>query len=198
MPDSVRAIRWPSHSSCGDTDRFQFIRCVDVRDTKVHEVWILGEDGVTPKVHPTAQVDVGAGIVGDFATHYLTENGRRVPMFVKKPIKGSFDFLGVPDPLRNNGPPWIDNILVPSPAWGVGGTVTNSNWGSQPGGRYGSVSVLWRGAVPFRPALDDGSDKSSFLCLQQFFFLSRLFFYDDEYDNDGYGSGSSGTCAFPF
>ena len=69
------------------------------------EVWILGEDGVTPKVHPTAQVDVGAEIVGDFATHYLTENGRRVPMFVKKPIKGSFDFLGVPDPLRNNAPP---------------------------------------------------------------------------------------------
>ena len=49
-------------------------------------------------------------------------------------------------------PAWIDNILVPSPDWGVSVTVTNLNQGSQPGGRYGCVSFLWYGAVPARPA----------------------------------------------
>ena len=86
MPDPVKAIFWPSDSGCGDADRSQFIRCVDSRKPEVHKVWILGEDGVTPEVHPTERVDVGDRIVGDFATHYLTDNGRRVPMFVKKSI----------------------------------------------------------------------------------------------------------------
>ena len=31
-----------------------------------------------------------------------------------------------------------------------------------------------------------------------FSFLSRFFFLNDESDNYGSGSGSSGTCAFPF
>ena len=31
-----------------------------------------------------------------------------------------------------------------------------------------------------------------------FYFLLRFFFFDDESDNDGSGSGSSGTCDFPF
>ena len=50
------------------------------------------------------------------------------------------------------GPYWIDNLLVPSLAWGVRGTVKFLNWGSQPGGRYGSFSVPWRGVVPVCPA----------------------------------------------
>ena len=128
IPDPVGAIIWPSDSGCGDAERFQFIRCVDGREPKVHEVWILGEDGVTPKVHPTAWVDIWTGIFGEFSTHYLTENRCRTPIFCKKSINGSFEFLGVPDPLRTNCPPWIDNFLVPSSAWGVGVTVTNLNW----------------------------------------------------------------------
>ena len=64
MPDPVGSIRLPYDSGFGDTDRFQFIRCVGGRKIEVNEVWILGEDGITPEVHPTAQVDVGAGILG--------------------------------------------------------------------------------------------------------------------------------------
>ena len=152
MPDPVRTARWPSDSSCGDADRSKFICCVDCYEPEVNEVLILGEDGVTPEVHPTAQVDVDAGVVCKFATNYITENGFKTSIFCKKPINGSFEFLGVPDPFRTNGPYWIDNILFPIPAWGVGGTMTNFNWGSQPGGRYDGVSVLLRGAVPGRPA----------------------------------------------
>ena len=45
--------------------------------------------------------------------------------------------------------------------------------------------------------LDDGSDELSFLSLRHFF-LSYLFFFDDKSGNDGSGSGSYGTCSFPF
>ena len=47
-------------------------------------------------------------------------------------------------------------------------------------------------------SLYDGSDKSYFLCLRLSFILSRFFFFGDESDNDGSGSGSSGMCDFPF
>ena len=59
-------------------------------------------------------------------------------------------------------------------------------------------------------SLDDESDKSCFVHFQRFLFLllplNLDFLYllssnesdllDNEYDNDGYGSGSSGTCFF--
>ena len=32
----------------------------------MHEIWRLGSDSVTCEVHPTAQVDVGAGVMGQF------------------------------------------------------------------------------------------------------------------------------------
>ena len=70
--EPVRAIFRTSDSGCGDDDGLQFIRCVDGQQPKVHEVWIFGEDGITPKVHPTARVEVGF-LIGDyFATNYLT------------------------------------------------------------------------------------------------------------------------------
>ena len=47
-------------------------------------------------------------------------------------------------------------------------------------------------------SLDDGCDESFFLCLRRFFSLSCFYFFDNESGGDGYGSGSSGTCSFPF
>ena len=63
MPDPVGATPWTSDSGCGDSDRSKFIHCVDGREPKVNEVWILGEGGVTPEVHPTARFDVDAGVL---------------------------------------------------------------------------------------------------------------------------------------
>ena len=60
--DPVGAICQPSKSGFGDNGGPQFICCVDVHESKVNEVWNLGEDDVTPKVHPTARVDVDAGV----------------------------------------------------------------------------------------------------------------------------------------
>ena len=62
-------------------------------------------------------------------------------------MNGSVKWLDVPHFLSNNVPPWTDNILAPSLRWGNGGTATNPNWGSQPGGPYGSVAVPWSGPV---------------------------------------------------
>ena len=68
-------------------------------------------------------------------------------MFAVNSINRSIQCLGVPATLRNYGPPWTDNILVPSPAWGTGGTATNLNWGSQHIRSCGSVAVSWSGPV---------------------------------------------------
>ena len=73
-------------------------------------------------------------------------------MFRVNSINGSVQWLGVPAPLRTDGPPWTDNILVPSPAWGTGGTATNLNWGSHLGVTYGSFDVPWSGPVRSMPA----------------------------------------------
>ena len=123
MPDIVGSTSWPSKFGCVDTDRSKFIRHVDGRNLEVNEVWVLGEYGVNPEVHLTARVDIVAGVVCKFVTNYLTENWFKTSILCKKSINGSFEFLGVPDPLRTNGSYWIDNLLVPIPYWGVGGTV---------------------------------------------------------------------------
>ena len=47
---------------------------------------------------------------------------------------------------------WTDNILVPSPAWGTGGTATNPHWGIQPSRPHGSISVPWSGVDCAMPA----------------------------------------------
>ena len=106
----------------------------------------------TREVHPTARIDVGAGFVGEFATNYLTPSWRMIPMLGVNSINGSVQWLEVPAPLRTNKPPWTDNILAPSTAWGTGGTAKKINWGSQPGGTYGSVAITWSGTVRAIPA----------------------------------------------
>ena len=63
MLDLVRDPCWPSNCGCGDANRSKFIRYVDGHKPKLNEVWILGEDSVTPEVHTTAGVDVNAGVV---------------------------------------------------------------------------------------------------------------------------------------
>ena len=101
--DLVGSIFWPSDSGCGDDDEPQFICCVDGRQPEIHEVWIFGEDCVTPEVHPSARVYVG-NFVGDyFATNYLTPTWSKVPMFDRKSTNGSDEWLGVPRFLRNDG-----------------------------------------------------------------------------------------------
>ena len=145
-------INQPFNSGSGGRDGLQFIRCVVGRQTEIHEVWTFGDNGITPEVHLFVCLDVRTFIEEYFGTYYLAENGSSMPTFGRKFINESIQWLRVPRFLRNYGPPWTDNILCPSPCWGVGGTVENWAWGSRPGGRYCSVDVPWRRAVPDRPA----------------------------------------------
>ena len=113
----------------------------------MHEVWDFSSDGIMCEVHPTARVDVGAGVVGEFSSDYHTESGRRVPIIGQISINGSVEHLGIPDFHRTGGPFWAANILATHSSWEGGVTNTNQNWGIHPRGSYGRVSVLWRGAV---------------------------------------------------
>ena len=151
LPDPVGSSYCPFNSGCGDADRNKFICSVEGHNTEDYEVWILGEDGVTPKVHTTLRVDVDATDVYEFSTNNLTDYGLKTSIFSKKWINGRFKFLDVPDPLTTIGTYWFDNILVTIPAWVVGGTVKILNWRIQPGGCYGNVFVPWIGVVPACP-----------------------------------------------
>ena len=42
----------------GITEDTDFIQCVDGQDPQIHELWCLGLDYTSRKVHPTAQVEV--------------------------------------------------------------------------------------------------------------------------------------------
>ena len=83
-PEPVLAICQPSNFGIGGNDRIEFIRCVDGKNLEIHEYWTFREDIITPEIHPFARVDIGAFVGDCFATDYLNENGRRVPMFGEK------------------------------------------------------------------------------------------------------------------
>ena len=119
--ETVRAICQPLKCGSGADDGIGFIPCVGGQQTEIHDFWTFGDNGITPKVHHFARVDVDAFIGDCFGTDCLAENGRRVINYGHKLINGSVKWLGVPSFLRNDGPPWADNVLCPSPRWGVGG-----------------------------------------------------------------------------
>ena len=79
----------------------------------MHEVWCSSSNGITREVHPTARVDVGAGVVLQSLSNYLTENGCRIPILGKISINESVEYLGIPDFHRTGGPMRDENILPP-------------------------------------------------------------------------------------
>ena len=111
--EPVGSIGWPSNSGSGNTEGPEFIQCVDGREPQIHEVCDFGDDGIMCEVHPTLQVDFGAVVVGEFASNYLTESGRRIPIFGRICINGSVEYLDVPDLHRTGGPSCNDNLMAP-------------------------------------------------------------------------------------
>ena len=77
-------------------------------------------------------------------------------MFGINSINGSFKWLGVPDFLRNDGPPWTVNILAPYPSWGEQESITNPNWVSFSGGHSKSVSFTFNRPVRVFPIYHRG------------------------------------------
>ena len=72
-------------------------------------------------------------------------------MFGRISINGSVEWLAVPDFRRTYGPTWTANILATRTSWEDNGSTTNTNWVSQSGGDYGSVSVPWNCIVCVLP-----------------------------------------------
>ena len=62
-----------------------------VREPQTNEVWAFSSNVIMCEVHPTEQVDVGAGFVGELFSYYLTESGRRIPIIERSPINGSVE-----------------------------------------------------------------------------------------------------------
>ena len=143
MLEPVGAICRPYDSDCWNDDGHQFICFVDGRQPKIHEVWIFREDGGTPKVHPTVCVDVGAFFGDYFATTYLTPTWRRVPVFERKSINKSVEWIGVTSFVRNDGPPWILNLLAPYADWGYRGFITSQNLSIGSVGYFETVFINW-------------------------------------------------------
>ena len=149
--DPVGSIGRPSDSGSTDAEGPKFIWCVDGQEPQIHEVWDFGEDGVTHEVHLTEQVDVGTGVVGEFATNYLNESWRRVPIFGRIPINVSVEWLDVTDFHRSYGTAWTSNLLDPCSIWEVGGISTKQKWGIQSGGYYRNVSIPWNFPIRVLP-----------------------------------------------
>ena len=104
------SIYRPSDYGCRSTDGTAFIQCVDGLEAQIHEFWYLDLDGIIHKDHPTAHVDIPAGTVGDFVTHYLAENGRRIEIIGKISVNGSITFLGLFDQARGTRISFIFNL----------------------------------------------------------------------------------------
>ena len=111
-------IRQPFRSGNTNEDGIEFVRCVDVQEPQIHELFSFAKDGITCKVHLFSRVSV-CNFSGDFfQTYYITEEDRRVTFFGRRSINASVEWLGTPIPFYNTyGVPWIDNILVPEFIW---------------------------------------------------------------------------------
>ena len=59
-------------------DNVNSVGCVVIWEPQLKEMWCVGSGNVTRKIHPTAQVEVGAGTVGEFMKNYFAENRRRI------------------------------------------------------------------------------------------------------------------------
>ena len=97
---SIHHTSNPESRSTKDTN---FTQCVDVWESQIYEVWSLGLDGIFRKVHPAARVEVVTGIVGEFTTDCLPENGRRILIIRQLSINDSVQFLGIPDFVWGSG-----------------------------------------------------------------------------------------------
>ena len=125
-------IRRLSDYGRGGTDATSFMQYVDGREPQIHELWYLGLDGISCKVHPTARVEVTTGTVGEFVTNYLAENGCRIQIIRQMSINNSVKRLGVPDQGGVSGFPFICNLLDRVEFTGCGSrNYSNQDWGGR-------------------------------------------------------------------
>ena len=102
----------------------------------------LDYGSVTREFLPTAQIDVGVETVGQFSTHYFSENGRRIPITSQIPINGSVKLLGITADAWGCRLPFIENVQSPTMPHGWGDAdKSNQNRPIIPGGPYSKYTV---------------------------------------------------------
>ena len=113
----------------------------------------LDYGSVTREFLPTAQIDVGVETVGQFSTHYFSENGRRIPVIIQISINVSVKLLGIPGDAWGCGLTFIENVQGPTmpSGWGDADT-SNQNWRVTLWRPYGNVTVSWVITVPTHPS----------------------------------------------
>ena len=116
-------IRWYSYSGSGGTKGVKFVQCIDGQEPQMHEIWCLDSNGITRKVHLTAQIDVGDETVGHFSTHYFAENGRIIPIIGQISVNRSVKILGIPADAWECGLPFLENVLATTVPHGWGETI---------------------------------------------------------------------------
>ena len=107
------SILRPSNPGNGSTEDTTFIQFVDGRDPQIHELWCLGLENISRKVHPTAQVEVVDITFGEFVTNYLAENGLRIHIIGQLSVNDSVYFLGVRNQAWGRGFMFISTYRLP-------------------------------------------------------------------------------------
>ena len=145
-------IRWPSYFASGGTKGVEFIQCVDGQEPQIHKMWCLSSDSITPEVHPTARISVGAETVGQFSTQYFAKNCRIIPVIGQTSVNRSVGILGIPYDAWEFGLPFLENILAPTMHHGWGDNDnSNKNWPVIPGSLTTTLQLC--GVVPSLPVL---------------------------------------------
>ena len=165
----------PLDYGIGSTEANNFIQCVDDQEPQIHELWCLVLDKIICEVHPTAQVEVTAGTVGEFETDYLAENGRRIQIIGQISVNDSVQFLGVPNQGGGSGLALICNLQahVEATGWGSG-NYSNQDWGGSIFDAHSMTDVAWGASVnprlayfprsPVNPRVSQSRVHNKFLC----------------------------------
>ena len=126
------SIRQPLNPGISSTKDTAYIQCVDGRESQIHKLWCLGLDNITREVHPTAQVEVVAGLVEDFTTNYLARKRRIILIIYQLYINGGVQFLGIPDFFGRSGLSFLLNLQAPAePTCWINGETSNQKWGGR-------------------------------------------------------------------
>ena len=85
-----------SDSGSGRMEATAFIQCIYFQEPQIYELWCLGLDRISHKVHPTDHVEVTTVTVKEFVTGYLAENERQIEIIEQLSVNESVKFWYCP------------------------------------------------------------------------------------------------------
>ena len=173
----MSTIRRPSYSIIGGTEATAFIQCINGRQPHIHELWCLGLDRISRKVHPTARLEVPAGTVRYFVTNYLAESGRQIPIIGQLSVNNRVQFLVFSYQSWGSGLMFIPNSQYQVDSiWWESSNNSNQNRGGRFNNSNSITNVVWGASVDARPDYLPRSPvnpRAAQRCLRDDFFCHR-------------------------